>query len=95
MAREFQITQSLAAGILIALATCSLSLSQTVPTTALKEANAVLAASKSEEAATAFQSLIHADGGDLNAWLGLGQAQENLGQTEQALTAYLRVIDLS
>ena len=95
MAREFQITQRLAARILIALATCSLSVSQTVPTPAFQEASALLAASKNEEAATAFQSLIHADGRDLNAWLGLGHAQENLGQTEKALTAYSRVIELS
>jgi tetratricopeptide (TPR) repeat protein len=87
--------QRLAVIILMALATCLVSASQTATTPTLKEANALLAASKNEEAATAFLSLIHADGGNLNAWLGFGQTQENLGQTEKALAAYSKVIELS
>jgi len=87
--------RQLAVPILVALATCSLSALQTPAPPTLKEANALLAASKNEEAATAFQSLIHADGTDLNAWLGFGQTQENLGETAKALAAYSKVIELS
>jgi tetratricopeptide (TPR) repeat protein len=87
--------QRLAVFILMAFATGSSMASQTAATPTLNEANALLAGSKNEEAAAAFQSLIRADGGDLNAWLGLGQAQENLGQTDRALAAYSKVIELS
>ena len=78
----------------LALAIISASGAQTIPTT-LKEANALLAASKNAEAAAAFRSLIDADGGNLFAWLGLGQSQENLGETAKALAAYAKVIELS
>jgi tetratricopeptide (TPR) repeat protein len=87
--------QRLAVFILMALMSGFVSASQTAQTPTLKEANALLAASKNQEAATAFQSLIQADGGNLNAWLGFGKTQENLGQTEKALAAYSKVIELS
>jgi tetratricopeptide (TPR) repeat protein len=88
-------TQRIATLVLVALTACSLGASQAVTAPTLKEANGLLAASKNEEAAKAFQSLVQADDKDLNAWFGLGQAQENLGQTDKALIAYSKVVELS
>jgi tetratricopeptide (TPR) repeat protein len=60
----------------------------------LKEAQALLGAKKYSEAATAFQTLISADARDGAAWLGLGQALENQKQTEKAVAAYEKAIEL-
>jgi tetratricopeptide (TPR) repeat protein len=73
----------------------SQSSAQTAASPALKEANALLAGSKNAEAEAAFQSLIAADASNLNAWLGLGQSEQNLGKTDKALAAYAKVIELS
>jgi tetratricopeptide (TPR) repeat protein len=80
---------------MFALLLTSLSRAQTAALPTLKDANALLAASKNAEAAAAFQSLVSADGSNLSAWLGLGQSQENLGETDKALASYTRVIELS
>ena len=85
----------LAVILLMALSTSVFSAPQTSGTPTLQEANALLAALKNDAAAAAFQLLIHADGGNLNAWLGLGQAQENLGQWDAALATYTKVLELS
>ena len=73
----------------------SRSSAQTAASPTLKDANALLAGSKNAEAEAAFQSLIAADASNLNAWLGLGQSEENLGKTDKALAAYAKVIELS
>jgi tetratricopeptide (TPR) repeat protein len=81
--------------LMFALLLTSLSRSQTAASPTLKDANALLAASKNVEAAAAFQSLVSADGSNLSAWLGLGKSQENLGETDKALASYGKVIELS
>src|SRR5258706_636282 len=68
---------------------------QTPASLTLKEANALIGALKNAEAEGDFQSLIAADASNLNAWLGLGQSQETLGETDKALASYTRVIELS
>jgi tetratricopeptide (TPR) repeat protein len=60
----------------------------------LPDAQALLSQQKYQEAATAFQTLTSADANNGAAWLGLGQALENLKQTDKAVAAYQRVIDL-
>src|SRR6478736_751442 len=80
---------------MFALLLTPLSRAQTAASPTLKDANALLAASKNAEAAAAFQSLVSADGSNLSAWLGLGQSQESLGETAKALASYAKVIELS
>jgi tetratricopeptide (TPR) repeat protein len=67
-------------------------LSAQTPT--LQDANALLNQSKFAEAEKAFQSLVTADANNGPAWLGLGQALEQEKQTDKAVAAYQKVIEL-
>jgi hypothetical protein len=60
----------------------------------LQDAQALLGQQKYAEAASAFQILTSADANNGQAWLGLGQAQENLKQPEKAVAAYQKAIEL-
>src|SRR4051794_8710488 len=64
------------------------------PAQTLQDAQALLGQQKYAEAASAFQALTSADANNGQAWLGLGQAQENLKQTEKAVAAYQKAIEL-
>jgi hypothetical protein len=60
----------------------------------LQDAQALLGQQKYAEAATAFQAVTAADASNGAAWLGLGQAQENLKQTDKAVAAYEKALEL-
>jgi tetratricopeptide (TPR) repeat protein len=60
----------------------------------LKDAQALLAAKKYSEAATAFQGAVTADASNGAAWMGLGQALEQMKQPERAVAAYQKAIEL-
>ena len=49
---------------------------------------------KYSEAASAFQALTAADANNGGAWLGLGQALEQLKETDKAVAAYEKAIEL-